>query len=384
MSFSILLVLMSLGCTRKAASTNPTKEDADPAAAKESDSPVQHIVETVAEGLEVPWSIVFTPDQRMLITERPGRIRIIENGVLKESPLATLNDVAAEGEGGLLGMTIHPDFAQNKWIYVCYTVRDASGLKELVKRFRETQGGLGEEKIILDNLPAGPTHDGCRLKFGPDKKLYITTGESGKKELAQKLDSLGGKTLRLNDDGSIPKDNPFVGQKNARPEIWSYGHRNSQGIDWQPHTNLMFQTEHGPSGNDAPGGGDEVNIVERGKNYGWPIIHHQMKQAGMESPILEYTPAIAPAGATFYKSDAIPAWTNNFFFTNLRGQRIIRVILDGRTVKGIEELYKEKYGRLRDIAEGPDGALYFATSNRDGRGWPKPGDDRIMRIRRAK
>ncbi len=338
-------------------------------------------IEMVASGLEVPWSMVFAPDKRMLITERPGRIRVIENGTLKDKPLAVIADVVAEGESGLLGMTLHPNFSNNKWLYVCYTTHGADGLKEVVKRYRETGDGLAEEKIIIDSIPAGQFHDGCRLKFGPDGKLYITTGDATKRDLSQRLDSLGGKTLRVNDDGSIPDSNPFINQKNARPEIWSYGHRNSQGLDWQPGTGLMFQTEHGPSGFDGPGGGDEVNIVEAGKNYGWPIIHHRMKKEGMESPILEYTPAVAPSGATFYRGNAIPEWHNDFFFACLKGERIIRVRFDGRRVVETEDLLKNSYGRLRDVAEGPDGALYFATSNRDGRGRPTPDDDRIMRIR---
>ena len=378
----ILCIIAFASCkSRQPADLNTSKTTSQPTAAKTEAPEPQRVVETVAQGLEVPWSIVFTPDKRILVAERAGRIRVIENDKLKEAPLATLPDVVAQGESGLLGMTIHPDFASNKWLYVCYTTKDKQGLKERVKRFRESPQGLVEEKIIIDNIPAGPTHDGCRVKFGPDKKLYITTGESGKPELAQKLDSLGGKTLRLNDDGSVPQDNPFVGQKNARPEIWSYGHRNAQGLDWQPHTGLMFQSEHGPSGNDAPGGGDEINIVMRGKNYGWPLVHHKMTKEGMEPSILEYTPAIAPAGAVFYTSKVIPEWTNNFFFACLRGERIIRVVLDGSKVINTEDLYKNTYGRIRDVAVGPDGALYFATSNRDGRGRPDASDDRIMRIR---
>lgn len=338
-------------------------------------------VETFAQGLEVPWAIVFTPDKRMLVSERPGRIRVIENGVLKKEPLAVLSDVASEQEAGLLGLALHPNFSSNHWLYLCYTTKDNGEFKERVKRFKEDPKGLSEEKIIIDNIPASPIHAGCRLIFGPDGKLYITTGDAGKKELAQKLDSLAGKTLRLNDDGSIPSDNPFVAQAGARHEIWSYGHRNAQGIAFQPGSNLMFQTEHGPSGFDAPGGGDEINIVERGKNYGWPIIHHQMTKAGLESPILEYTPAIAPAGAIFYQGDAIPEWHNDFFFANLRGRRIVRVRFDNRKVVESEVLFKDAYGRIRDIAQGPDGALYFTTSNRDGRGEPAANDDRIMRIR---
>jgi glucose/arabinose dehydrogenase len=373
-----LFMLLALLASVLSCKTRPT---AEVVAAKENSASKKPVVETVATGLSVPWSLVFTPDKRLLIAERGGSIRVVENNILKEKPLAVITDVMSNEESGLLGMTIHPNFTQNSWIYICYTREKDKLLQEVIKRFRETPSGLVDEKIILDGIPAAAYHDGCRLKFGPDRKLYITTGDASKGELAQKLDSLAGKTLRLNDDGSIPTDNPFVSQKNARAEIWSYGHRNAQGLDWQPGTNLMFQTEHGPSGFDGPGGGDEVNIVERGKNYGWPRIHHTMTQKNLEQPLLEYTPAIAPAGATFYKSNAIAPWHNNFFFACLRGQRLIRVVLDGRHVVSTEDLFHNSYGRIRDIIEGPDGALYFSTSNRDGRGKPSADDDRVMRIR---
>jgi glucose/arabinose dehydrogenase len=202
--------------------------------------------------------------------------------------------------------------------------------------------------------------------------------------LAQRLDSLAGKTLRVNDDGTVPPDNPFVGQNGARPEIWSYGHRNVQGLDWQPGTDLMFQTEHGPSGFDGPEGGDEVNIVEKGKDYGWPVIHHTQTRDGMQAPLLEYTPACAPASAVFYRGSVFSQFRRNFFFGCLRGMRIIRVVLDGRRVVKQENLLEKKYGRIRDVAEGPDGYLYFSTSNRDGRGSPANDDDRIIRLVPAK
>jgi glucose/arabinose dehydrogenase len=341
---------------------------------------VKFRVETVVAGLQVPWEMVFAPDGRMIFTERPGRVRVFEKGKLKPEPLAVLTDVEARSESGLMGLCLHPKFAENHLLYLAYAYDSGGGVAVRVVRYRETGTALADRKVLIEGIPAAQFHAGTRVKFGPDGKLYITTGDAGQRELAQKLDSLAGKTLRLNDDGTVPTDNPFVGQAGARPEIWSYGHRNAQGIDWQPGSNLMFQTEHGPSGFDGPGGGDEVDIVERGKNYGWPIIHHTATQAGLESPLLEYTPAVAPSGASFYRGNAFPQFTGNFFFACLRGETIIRMVLDGRRVVSQERLLEHKYGRIRNVVEGPDGAIYFATSNRDGRGSPANDDDRIIRL----
>ncbi|HEX6730189.1 MAG TPA: PQQ-dependent sugar dehydrogenase [Pyrinomonadaceae bacterium] len=337
-------------------------------------------VETVVGGLQVPWSIVWAPDGRMIVTERQGRVRVVENGVLRPQPLYTVSDVEPTGESGLMSVALHPQFATNRFLYLSYAYRASSGITVRVVRFRETPEGLQDRTVIIENIPAARFHAGCRIRFGSDGKLYITTGDATDRQLAQRLDSLAGKTLRLNDDGTVPTDNPFVGQQNARPEIWSYGHRNAQGLDWQPTSNLMFQTEHGPSGFDGPGGGDEVNIVEKGKNYGWPLMHHTQTRAGLESPLLEYTPACAPASGMFYRGSVFPQFRNNFFFGCLAGERIIRVVLEERRVVSQEDLLFKKYGRIRDVAEGPDGFLYFSTSNRDGRGNPTNDDDRIIRL----
>lgn len=336
-------------------------------------------IETVIPNLEVVWSIVWTPDGRMLFTERPGRVRVYENGNLRPEPLFVVPDVEPRGESGLMSIALHPQFASNHLLYLSYAY-NANGQQVRVARYRETPDGFVDRKVIIEGIPAAQFHAGCRLRFGPDGKLYITTGDATDRELAQKLDSLAGKTLRLNDDGSVPSDNPFVGQSSARPEIWTYGNRNGQGIDFQPGTNLLWETEHGPSGFDGPGGGDEVNILERGKNYGWPVIHHRATHVGMESPILEYTPACAPGSGMFYRGAMFPQFKGNFFFGCLVGARIIRVVTNGRQVVSQENLLEGKYGRIRDVAEGPDGYIYFSTSNRDGRGSPAKDDDRILRL----
>ena len=336
-------------------------------------------VETVVSNLEVPWSIVWAPDGRMFFTERPGRVRVYEKGQLASAPLLTVSDVEESGESGLMSMALHPDFATNRWIYLAYTF-SAGGQRVRVARYRETANGLTERTVIVDDIPAARFHAGCRIRFGPDRKLYITTGDATERSLAQRLDSLAGKTLRVNDNGTIPSDNPFVGQSNARGEIWSIGHRNAQGLDWQLDTNLMFQTEHGPSGFDGPEGGDEVNIVEKGKNYGWPVVHHEQNRPRMEAPLLVYTPACAPASAAIYRGSQFPQFKGNLFFGCLRGVRLIRVVLDRARVVSQEDLLNGKYGRIRDVAEGPDGYLYFSTSNRDSRGSPASNDDRIMRL----
>ena len=336
-------------------------------------------VETVVRNLEVPWSIVWASDGRMIFTERAGRVRIYENGKLRPAPLFTVPDVEPTGESGLMSVALHPQFASNHLLYLSYAYKGENQNVRVV-RYREAETGLTDRKVIIEGIPAAQFHAGCRLRFGPDAKLYITTGDATRRDLAQRLDSMAGKTLRLNDDGTVPADNPFVGQPNVRPEIWSYGHRNAQGLDFQPETNLMFQTEHGPSGFDGPGGGDEFNLVEKGKNYGWPVIHHTQTHAGMEAPLLEYTPACAPASGMFYRGAAFLQFRGNFFFGCLRGTRMIRVVLDGRRVVTQENLLEGKYGRIRDVAEGPDGYLYFSTSNQDGRGNPARDDDRIIRL----
>jgi len=371
-SFIALLIALCVACSQPPAGSGAGAVETS------AQSGTRFKIEKVVGGLEVPWSMVWAPDGRMIFTERPGRVRVVENGTLRPNPLFVVPDVEKSGESGLMSVALHPQFSSNHFLYLSYAY-SSGGVRVRVVRYRETPEGLVDRKVIIENLPAAQFHAGCRIRFGPDGKLYVTTGDATRRELAQKMDSLAGKTLRLNDDGTVPQDNPFVGQQNARPEIWSLGHRNAQGMDWQPDSNLMFQTEHGPSGFDGPGGGDEVNIVEKAKNYGWPTIHHTQSRAGLESPLLEYTPACAPASGMFYRGSVFSKFKGNFFFGCLRGEMLIRVALDGRRVVGQEGIVNN-YGRIRDVAEGPDGYLYFSTSNRDGRGKPAEDDDRILRI----
>jgi len=376
--FSILfLLIVSIGSS--CANAAPTGFDPnDVFTAVEGQ--VRFRVETVATGLEVPWGFAWLPTGEMLVTERPGRVRLIVGNKLTAEPVFTVPDVEPSSESGLMDISVHPNFSKNNFVYLAYSY-NADGRRVKVMRYVFADGKFNDPKVIIDNVPGAPNHAGMRARFGPDMKLYVTTGDSTDMKLAQDNNSLAGKTLRLNDDGTVPKDNPFVGKAGYRPEIFSTGHRNAQGLAWQRGSSLMFQTEHGPSGFEGKGGGgDEVNIVERGKNYGWPVIAHREQKAGYVTPLLEYSPACAPASGTFYYGDKFPDLKGSFLFSCLRGVRIVRVALGGREVLGQENLLEGKVGRIREVAEGPDGFIYFSTSNRDGRGTPAIGDDRIMRL----
>jgi len=339
-------------------------------------------IETVASGLHVPWALAFGPDGRVFFTERPGNIRVIDkSGVLDPKPILTIPNVVHRQETGMTGIALHPDFAKNHWLYVAYAYEPEATVR--IVRYTEANNQLTDEKVILDNIPGGFIHAGTALAFGPDGKLYATTGDTADRDKAQDLDALEGKTLRLNDDGSIPKDNPFVGNANARGEIWTYGNRNSQGIAWQPGTNQMWEVEHGPSGFDGPGGGDEVNLMTKGGNYGWPVVDHEESHEGMVSPKVLWTPAEAPSGCAFYDGAKIPQLKGNLFVACLKGENLMRLTVTGDNITAQEKIVTG-LGRIRAVAEGLDGYLYFTTSNRDGRGYPRDNDDRIMRLVPAK
>jgi len=314
----------------------------------------------VATGLEAPWEIAFLPDGRALITERPGRVRLLSRNLrLRREPVAEI-DVAAVGEGGLLGAAIDPEFERNRFVYL-YRTTDSGN--ELV-RFRFREDRLEDEKVIAGGIVAGAIHDGGRVHFGPDDRLYFTTGEAGQDGLAQQQGSLNGRVLRLG-----PR---AYGGDGGRPEVFTLGHRNPQGFDWQPRTERLVASEHGPDGD------DEVNVLRRGANYGWPEVRGR-DHDGYTAPVAVYSSAIAPSGASFV---GLPGstWSGDFLIGCLIGEQIRRVRLEGGRVTVNETLFQGRFGRVRTVVEGPDGALYALSSNRDGRGSPREGDDRLLRI----
>jgi glucose/arabinose dehydrogenase len=335
-------------------------------------------VDVIAEGLVVPWHISFVDNNNILVTERGGTIRIIREGKLEQSPVFTVPDVTNLDEAGLMGMTSHPNFNENKQLYLCYSYGPPQSLAVKVVQYNY-QTTFVNPKTIIDGIPGAGFHAGCRIKFGPDGKLYITTGDASNKENAQNLNNLGGKTLRLNDDGTTPSDNPFFNTPNARKEIWSYGHRNSQGLAWD-NNGVLVAVEHGPSGFDGGTGNDEVNIIEKGKNYGWPIIQGYQQNGEMVTPVKVYERAIAPGSTAYYDKDMFPEFKGYFIIGALRGRTIVALKIENGKVVDEKKISAEKFGRIRHVVVAEDGSIYFSTSNRDGRGVVGEGDDKVYRI----
>lgn len=316
--------------------------------------------EVVAQNLIVPWEVAFLPDGDMLVTERSGTLKRIG----KNNQTYTVDGVEHVGEGGLLGLALHPDFARNGWLYLYLTTTSGSGLINRVERYRYSQDALTEKTTIISSIPGAFNHDGGRLAFGPDKLLYITTGDAGSPQLAQNTSSLAGKILRLTDGGAIPGDNPFG---NA---VYSYGHRNPQGLAWDDRGRL-WATEHGRSG--LQSGFDELNLIKKGANYGWPTIEGDGSRAGMERPIVHSGPneTWAPAGMAF--------WDGSLFFGGLRGESLYEAKIDGDSAS-LKSHFRGDFGRLRAVVVGPGNSLYISTSNTDGRGRQQPDDDKIIRL----
>jgi glucose/arabinose dehydrogenase len=339
-------------------------------------------VQLVAAGLRAPWAVDLAPDGRLFVTERAGTVRIVKlgpGGGLQTVPWATVPaSTSPNGEKGLLGIAIDPQFASNSFVYLYYSYAPpGGGTRNKVVRMRD-QNGLGtEETIVLDGIPGNDNHDGGRLKFGPDGKLYVTTGDAENGSNAQNASSLAGKVLRLNKDGSIPTDNPTAGSP-----VWSLGHRNVQGIAWQPDTGALYETEHGPSDPFPNCCNDEVNLIVPGGNYGWPTVRGGAGDQRFRDPLVDSgrLETWAPSGAAFATKPG--PLRGSLIFATLRGQHLHRVLFgpDGRTILFQEKLLTNQYGRLRDVFEIATGEFLVLTSNRDGRGVPAADDDRILLV----
>lgn len=333
------------------------------------------VVETVARGLEHPWAIEFLPDGRALVTERPGRLRVLSRGGRLSGAVAGTPEVFASGQGGLLDVARGPSFAQDGLVYVCYAARGRGGANTEVARGRLAGEALEGVEVIFRAEPKtsrGSNHFGCRIGFDPSGDLFLGLGDRFTElERAQTLDNHLGKVIRLRPDGSIPPDNPFVGQSGALDAIWSYGHRNIQGLAIHPRTGAVWTVEHGPDG------GDEVNVPRAGENYGWPLasygshydgrdIPDEHQERGFVEPVRWWTPSIAPSGLMFYAGDLFPEWRGHLFVGALAGQHLVRLELEGAQVQEETRLL-EGEGRIRDMTTGPEGAIYVVTDARDGR-----------------
>jgi glucose/arabinose dehydrogenase/cytochrome c553 len=333
-------------------------------------------IDTLARDLVVPWQIVFLPDNSMLFTERNGKLRIYRDGKLLDKPAFVIPNIPQRNKTGMLGMVIHPDFIKNRWIYIANDYWQGNRIRLQIVRYELRSDTLVKPFVIRDEIHANQNHTGSRLVFGPDKKLYITTGDADEAILSQDLKTLNGKILRLNDDGTVPADNPFFNNDTARKEIWTYGHRNPQGLVFQPGTGTLFESEHGPTG------GDEINIIKKGMNYGWPVIHHQLSHEGMLTPLAEFTPSIGPSEAMFYNGDKFPQLKGKLLVACLRGESILKITLDNDKIVNQEVLLKKQYGRIRSLVTGLDGYIYFSTSQIDpAEGQPRPQYDMILRLR---
>jgi glucose/arabinose dehydrogenase len=335
-------------------------------------------VETVATGLANPWALAFLPDRRMLVTERPGRLRIVTRDGKLSPPVDGLPPIFVRGQGGLLDVITDRDYAQNRTIYFCFADPFSGGGRTSLARAKLADGAMPklEDLTIIfrqEGPPSSGNHYGCRIVQMPDNTLFLTMGDHyAPRDEAQNLGNHIGKIVRIRPDGSVPPDNPFVNRAGAKPEIWSYGHRNSQGAAINPASGKLWMHEHGPRG------GDEINIPQAGKNYGWPVIgygidysgakiHEGTHKAGMEQPVVQWTPVIAPSGMAFYTGSLFPSWKGNLFIGGLATQVLVRLELDGEKVTKEERLLGDLRERIRDVRNGPDGALWLLTDNSAGR-----------------
>lgn len=330
-------------------------------------------VQIVAENLNIPWAIDISKDGRIYFTERSGTLRMIQNGKLYPEPIISFSaPFFSEGEGGLLGIALDPNFLQNHFIYVLHTYQEDKNIYNRVVRLLEQDNRAFIDQVLIDKIPAGLVHNGGRIKIGPDGKLYISTGDAGNTSLPQNLDSIAGKILRIELDGSIPDDNPFPGSP-----VYSYGFRNPQGLTWNPVNNIMYATDHGSEAH------DEINVIVPGGNYGWPLVigDQESDEISVQKPLIQTGKTTwAPSGISYLNQGP---WQGQLLVGTLRGQQLKEIILseDGLAVQDIRSWIQGDYGRLREVIQAPDGSIYISTSNRDGRGGiPRPEDDRIIRL----
>jgi len=346
-----------------------------PAASAESLTEDERFTLTpISDELENPWGLAFLPDGRLLVTERPGRLRLVATDGRLSEPLANVPDVYARGQGGLLDVAVDPEFATNNTIYLSYSEPGDGGAGTAVARARLSDDGLADVTVIFRQQPKVESrrHFGSRLVFAPDSTLFVTLGDRGQGDPAQDLQSHIGKVVRIGRDGGVPADNPFVGRTDALPEIWSYGHRNVQGATLDPATGELWTVEHGARG------GDEINRPEAGKNYGWPVITYGVdysgarigegtSKPGMEQPVHYWDPSIAPSGMTFYTGDAFPDWRGDLFVGSLKFGYLARLDVEGGRIVREERLVEDLDERVRDVRQGPDGNLYLLIDEDDSR-----------------
>jgi aldose sugar dehydrogenase len=366
------------GCRKSQAKTAPdcilVEDDFGP------NGTVPITVDVVAEGLEVPWGIAWLPGGDALVTERPGRIRLLRNGALQPAPVATVK-ISSAGESGLLGIAAHPSFASNRQIYLYVTTDEGGSTQNRVERWTlsEDHTTATFDRVIFGGIPAAKYHDGGRIRFGPDGMLYVGTGDSREPDNAQNVDTPAGKLLRLTPEGEVPGDNPFPG----KPAFLT-GVRNTQGFDWKDRDTLYF-TDHGPSGETFRRGHDEVSVVRKGDNLGWPTIYSCESGEGLITPSLTWESAAPPGGAAIYTGDAIPEWKGSLLIGTLGSRHLHRVVFSPENpfqVAQHEVYLRNEWGRLRETIMGPDGHLYVTTSNCDSRGDCTARKDVILRIRR--
>jgi glucose/arabinose dehydrogenase len=328
----------------------------------------------LVDGLDYPWSLAFLPDGRMLVTERPGRLRIVKDGKLQAQAISGLPQVTPHGQGGLHDVVLHPRYAENNLIYLAYAARGVDGVGTELARGKLTGDRLENVQVLFRQQPKGRSgnHFGGRIVFDRASYVYLTLGDRGEMERAQKPDDHAGSVIRLHDDGRVPADNPFVGKPGWKPEKYTLGHRNQQGAALHPETGILWTHEHGPQG------GDEVNVIRAGANYGWPVITYGANygtgtkigegtvKAGMMQPIHYWVPSIAPSGMAFYTGDKFPRWRGDLFVGALKDQMLVRLKLDGEKVVREERLLKGMIGRIRDVRVGPDGYIYLLTDESPG------------------